>query len=97
MVGKFANLTASQVEAIYDDPSLTLLERCVLKILEKAATDGDPRYLNFLTDQLYGKLPVPKEVDLRVSNPPTIVRCLDGSTIKLGRTLDAEVVEQIED
>jgi hypothetical protein len=90
MVG---NLGASNIEQVKErqaDPATTMLELCVLKILENALTEGDPKYLTFITDRLYGR--VKEQVEISVPKP-TYIDNLDGTMLKLGTTLDADLVE----
>lgn len=95
MMGKFASLTDAELIEVWKNPALTQMEKCVLKIIENAVGEGDPRYISFLADQLYGKLPTPKEIEIKLPMTTYIER-RNGDIIELGAAIEGEVVESDE-
>ncbi len=56
ILGKFADMTRSQLQDIVTDPKSTMLEIIIAAIMVKAAKDGDYGRLSFILDRSIGKI-----------------------------------------
>ena len=56
ILGRFADMTREDLQAIVTNPKSTMLEIMVASIMVKAAKDGDFSRLNFILDRSIGRV-----------------------------------------
>ncbi len=56
VLGKFSNMSGTQLNEVLKDPKSTMLELMVAAVMAKAVKDGDPHRLDFLLQRSIGKV-----------------------------------------
>jgi hypothetical protein len=66
ILGKFANMSRADLEAVMEDPKATMIEVMIASVMVKAVRDGDYGRLDFLLNRSVGK--VKEELEQTVRN-----------------------------
>jgi hypothetical protein len=81
VIGRFADMTRDELQAVIQNQKSSMLEITVASILAQAAKGGDYTRLEFLLSRTIGKVKDQLEVS---TVKPYIVERLDGTTLELG-------------
>lgn len=80
LVNKYIWLTQAGFGEAAEDQSISMFERMIGSIVQKACNEGDHQRLNFLLDRLIGK--VTEKMEIKAE--PFIVKRKDGTEIVMG-------------
>lgn len=81
LLQKLMDKTEVELLKLVENPKTPVMELMVIRIIQKAISDGDQARLNFLFDRTIGKVLDKKEIELRPVVYRTAVRA-DGSLLQ---------------
>lgn len=65
ILGRFSNMSPTDLQAVLDNPKSTMMEAMVASVMKRALADGDPHRLEFLLQRSIGKVQDMTQIEVR--------------------------------